>query len=35
LVSFDAEVSEVDRLIQEKIMPLLRKETDYSNPTEV
>jgi hypothetical protein len=29
LVSFDAEVREVDRLVQEKIIPLLREETDY------
>ena len=35
LVSFDADVSEVDRLVQEKIVPLLRNEIDYSRPSEV
>ena len=35
LVSFDADVSEVDRLVQEKILPLVRNEADYSRASEV
>lgn len=35
LVSFDADVSEVDRLVQEKIMPLLRKRPDFPRSAEV
>jgi hypothetical protein len=33
LVSFDADISEVDRLIQQKIMPLLRSQTGYFSST--
>jgi hypothetical protein len=32
LVSFDADVNAVDRLIQEKILPLLHKQHDYPRP---
>ena len=32
LVSFDADVNAVDRLIQDKILPLLHKQHDYPRP---
>lgn len=32
LVSFDADVNAIDRLIQEKILPLLHKQHDYPRP---
>lgn len=32
LVSFDADVNAVDKLIQEKILPLLHKQRDYPRP---